>query len=99
MRTPSRITQVSCATAGFVGLIPWGFLTPSLINSSISSATPLTMSVATWLVVLVPIWVGWFAVMAWDRRDVSSVPAVLMAVPAIVVTALLIALPLAVGEP
>ena len=88
-----RIVQLLCAAVAVIGFLPWGQMLAGTIGRAIESNAPLMLSVAAWLVLLVPIWVLWFAVVAWHQRHVSARPAVLMAVPAVVVTALLVALP------
>ena len=98
-RTPCRITQLSCAVTALLGFLPWGLLLAAATLQAIESPAPLTMSFAVWLVLLVPIWVVWFGVVAWNKRHESVMPAVLMAVPAIVVTAMMLALPIAQSAP
>lgn len=98
-RTPCRITQLSCAVTAALGFLPWGLLLAAATLQAIESPDPLTMSVAAWLVLLVPLWVLWFAVVAWNRRHESAMPALLMAAPAVVVTAMLLALPIAQSAP
>ena len=89
----NRLTQISCIAMVLVGLLPWGFLTARLVLRAIDSHLPLTMSVAAWMVLLVPLWVVWFAIAAWAKRDESTLPAVLMAAPVAVVTALFLVVP------
>lgn len=96
--TRHRLTQVSCVAMVLVGLLPWAFLAGGLILRAIDSRQPLTMSVAAWIVLLVPLWVMWFAIAAWARRDESALPAVVMAAPVAVVTGLFLVIP-SVGAP
>lgn len=90
---PSRVLQIACAVAAILGFLPWAIVFGGTVLKAIESQAPLTMSVAAWLVLLVPLWVIWFAILAWQNRDVSARPAVLMALPAVVITALVLALP------
>ena len=80
-RTPCRFTQMSCVAMVVLGLLPWALLVGALMLHAIQSPVPLTMSVVTWLVLLVPVWVIWFAIVAWRKRNETVLPAVLMAVP------------------
>ena len=75
-RIPCRFTQLSCIALVMLGLLPWGLLVGALMFEAIDSALPLTMSLAAWLVLLLPLWVMLFAIVAWRRRDESAVPAV-----------------------
>jgi hypothetical protein len=90
---PSRILQICCAVAAVLGFLPWGRMFGDTVFQAIESPSPLAMSLAAWLVLLVPLWVVWFAILAWQNRNVSVRPAVLMALPAVVITALVLALP------
>lgn len=90
---PSRALQIGCAVAALVGFLPWGIIFDGMVLGAIESHAPLTMSVIAWFVLLVPVWVLWFAFLAWTERDVSARPAILMAIPAVVITALMITLP------
>ncbi len=92
-RAPRRLTQISCVAMVVFGLLPWAFLTGGLILRAINSQQPLTMSVAAWMVLLVPLWVMWFAAAAWSKRDETAMPAVLMAAPVAVVVALFLVVP------
>jgi hypothetical protein len=90
---PSRHLQIVCAIIALIGFLPWGLMLAGTIGRAIESNVPLALSVAAWLVLLVPVWVIWFAVAAWQQRHVSARPAVLMALPAVLVTAFLVTLP------
>ncbi len=94
MRPPYRKTQLFCIVLVVVGLLPWGLLSAALMLEAIDGAVPLVMSVAAWLVLLVPLWVVWFAVLAWRRRNETAMPAVLMACPSVVSSALYVLMPL-----
>jgi membrane protein DedA with SNARE-associated domain len=82
-----------------LGFLPWGLVVGAMTLQAIESPSPLTMSVVTWLVLLLPLWVAWFAVVAWNKRDETAMPAVLMALPAIVATVMLLAMPVAQSAP
>ena len=90
---PSRVLQIACATVAIVGFAPWANMFAGTVLNAIESKSPLMMSVAAWLVLLIPGWVIWFAVIAWRERNVSARPAVLMAIPAALLTMLVIAIP------
>jgi hypothetical protein len=90
---PSRVLQLCCAVAAALGFLPWASMFGDTVFHAIESPSPVAMSLAAWLVLLVPLWVVWFAILAWQKRDVSVRPAVLMALPAVVITALVLALP------
>ncbi|MEQ1717469.1 MAG: hypothetical protein ABL907_16075 [Hyphomicrobium sp.] len=98
-RTPCRLTQLSCVAMVALGLLPWALLVGALLLRAIDSTLPLTMSLLAWVVLLVPVWVGWFAVIAWRQRDETALPAVLMAAPFVVVTAMFMMLPSGVAAP
>ena len=98
-RAPCRLTQMSCIALVMLGLLPWGLLVGGLMLEAIDSSLPLTMALAAWLVLLVPLWVLWFAIVAWRKRNESAVPAVLMAVPSVVVSALFMLMPLGATLP
>lgn len=94
-RAPRRLTQISCVAMVVLGLLPWTFLVGGLVLRAINSQQPLAMSVIAWIVLLVPLWVIWFAAAAWSKRDESAAPAVLMAAPVAVVLALFLVIPAA----
>lgn len=94
-----RVTQFSCIAVVVLGLLPWGLLVGALLLEAIASPLPLTMSLAAWAVALVPLWVTWFAIVAWRKRDESALPAVLMALPSSVVTAWFVLMPVAAAVP
>lgn len=94
-RAPRRLTQLSCVAMVVLGLLPWTFLVGGLVLRAINSQQPLAMSVIAWIVLLVPLWVIWFAAAAWNKRDESAAPAVLMAAPVAVVLALFLVIPAA----
>lgn len=98
-RGPCRITQLSCLAATLLGVLPWGLVVAAMMLQAIESSSPLTMTVATWLVLLLPLWVAWFAVVAWNKREETALPAVLMALPTIVATVMLLAMPTAQSAP
>jgi len=92
-RSPRRLTQISWIAIVVFGLLPWALLTGGLVLRAIASHQPLTMSVAAWMVLLVPLWVMWFAASAWSKRDETAIPAVVMAAPVAVVMALFLVVP------
>jgi hypothetical protein len=94
-----RFTQISCIAVVVLGLLPWGLLVAALLLEAIDSHLPLTMSLAAWAVMLVPLWVSWFAIVAWRKRHETAVPAVLMALPSTVVTAWFMLMPVAAALP
>ena len=96
---PSRMLQYACAVVALVGFAPWAFMFSGTVLHAIESKQPLAMSVAAWLVLLVPIWVVWFALVAWQRRDASITPAVLMALPAVIITGVSVLQPLSGWAP
>jgi len=96
-RAPCRVTQFSCVAMVLFGLLPWALLVGGLVLRAIDSRLPLTMSVVAWMVLLVPLWVMWFAAAAWSKRDETAAPAVMMAAPVAVVMALFLVIP-AVGQ-
>ena len=91
--SPCRLTQVSCIAMVALGLLPWGLLVGALALHAIDSSVPVTMSVVVWLVLLVPMWVAWFGSVAWRKRHETAIPAVVMAAPIVVITALFFMLP------
>jgi hypothetical protein len=91
---PSRKLQVACAIVAFVGLAPWGLMFSGTVLHAIESEQPLAMSVAAWLVLLVPVWVIWFALVAWRDRNATVTPAILMALPALIIGGVQLLLPL-----
>lgn len=97
--SPCRITQLSCLATTLVGVLPWGIVVGAMTLQAIESSSPLTMSVVTWLVLLLPLWVAWFAVVAWNKRHETALPAVLMALPTIVAIVMLLAMPVAQSAP
>lgn len=99
LRSPCRLTQVSCVAMVALGLLPWGLMVGGLLLHAIESSVPLTMSLAVWLVLLVPMWVVLFAIVAWRKRNESAIPAVLMALPSAIVTGLFMLLPLGATLP
>ncbi len=97
-RAPCRMTQWSCVALVVLGLLPWALLVGSLLYRAVNSQLPITMSVIAWLVLLVPMWVAWFAISAWNQRHETAVPAMIMAAPVVLVTALFLALPAGAAE-
>ena len=91
---PSRLLQIACAVVAVIGFAPWAFMFSGTVLRAIESERPLAMSVAAWLVLLVPVWVIWFALVAWRQRNASVTPAVLMALPALIITGLRVLHPL-----
>lgn len=92
-RAPCRLTQLSCVLLVVLSAAPWAWLSGDLVLQAIHSRLPLTLSVAAWLVMLVPLWVCWFALIAWQRRHESSAPAIVMAAPLLVVTTAFLLMP------
>lgn len=92
---PSRRLQIGCAIVALIGFAPWALMFSGTVLHAIESDKPLAMSVAAWLVLLVPVWVIWFGLVAWRDRDASTTPAVLMALPAVLITGFGMVLPLA----
>ena len=85
----SRRLQVASAIAVVPGFLPWSQLADNAVHGAIhSEQAALTLSVVAWLLLLLPLWVAWFALRAWEQRNVSCLPAVLMAVPSLLVTAI-----------
>lgn len=76
-----RVVQLSCIALVVLGTLPWLLLASAMLLKAVQSTSPLAMSVAAWIVLLVPLWVAWFAVAAWSKRDETPAPAVLMALP------------------
>jgi cytochrome bd-type quinol oxidase subunit 2 len=97
-RCPNRITQWSCVAITAVCLVPWALLVGTLVIRAIDSRQPLAMSLFAWIVLLVPLWVIMLAVVAWQKRDESERPAVLMALPLVAISALFFMLPLGAAE-
>jgi hypothetical protein len=91
---PSRRLQIACAIVALFGFTPWTFMFSGTVLNAIESERPLAMSVAAWLVLLVPLWVVWFALVAWRERNATVTPAVLMALPALIIAGLHALLPL-----
>ena len=94
-RAPSRYLQIGCAIVAAVGFAPWAMTFARTVLTAIESETPLAMSIAAWLVLLVPVWVIWFGLLAWRERDASNTPALLMALPAVLIAGLSLLRPLA----
>lgn len=90
---PSRIVQIGCALAVVVGFLPWCLMVAFTVLGAIESTSPIAMTIAAWATLLVPVWVAWFATLAWRQRNISARPAVLMALPVLLVTAIVLALP------
>lgn len=90
---PRRLAQLGCVAIVIAGLAPWASFTGRMLVKAIESHQPLTMSVVAWVVMLVPLWVAWFAMSAWSRRNETAMPAMLMAAPLVVVTALFLTVP------
>lgn len=90
---PSRFLQIVCAMIAVIGFAPWALVFAGAVLGAIESRSPLVMSFAAWLVLLIPIWVIWFAIVAWRDRDVSAKPAVLMALPGALCTVLAMTTP------
>lgn len=96
---PFRTTQWSCVAVVAMGMMPWALLVGSLLVRAIDSASPLTMSVVTWVVLLVPLWVAWFGALAWRHRNETAAPALIMAAPILLITALFMLIPSSVASP
>ena len=94
-----RFTQWSCIAMTALGLVPWALLVGALMLRAIDSRQPLTLTLATWLVLLVPLWVIAVGIVAWQKRDESVQPALLMGLPLVPVAALFFILPDAVAQP
>ena len=94
-RVSRRLTQASCSLLVLLSALPWASLTGDLLVQAVHSRLPLTLSFAAWLVMLVPIWVCWFAVIAWQRRHETSAPAIVMAAPLLVVATAFMLMPAA----
>ena len=93
---PCRLTQLSCVALALGGMLPWGLLIAALTLRAIDAPVPFPPSlIAACVVAMLPVWVAWFAVLAWRRRNETALPAVLMALPSAIVTALLMLLPAA----
>lgn len=92
-QSPFRFTQWSCVVLTMLGLMPWATTAGSLVYHAIESPVPLTMSVAAWLAMLVPVWVAWFGALAWSKRNESAVPAVVMTLPIVVCIGLFFVMP------
>lgn len=92
-RVPRRFTQLACAFVVLLSALPWAWLTGDLLVKAVHSRVPLALSLAAWLVMLVPIWVCWFAVIAWQKRHETSAPAIVMAAPVLVVTTAFLLMP------
>ena len=97
--SPSRKLQIACAVVAFIGFAPWALMFSRTVLRAIESEQPLAMSVAAWLVLLVPVWVVWFAVIAWRDRNATVTPAVLMAMPALIIGGVRLLLPFAASGP
>ena len=83
-----RIVQAICVAVVVAAIVPWSDLVGSTVIGAIhSKQAPLAMSIAAWFVLLVPLWVIWFALRAWEQRDESYRDAVIMAVPPVIVSA------------
>lgn len=91
--TPCRITQWSCIALVVLAVAPWALLTAGLVYRAVNSSQPLTSTLVAWMVLLVPLWVFWFAAAAWEQRHESAMPALVMAAPAPLVTALFFLVP------
>lgn len=94
-RVPRFYTQFACVFLVLLSALPWVSLTGDLLVQAIHSRVPLTLSFAAWLALLVPFWVCWFAVIAWQKRHETSAPAVVMAAPLLVVTTAFLLMPAA----
>lgn len=99
LRSARRVVQWSCIALVVLGALPWLALVGSLVIRAVESRQPIAMSVIAWVVLLVPLWVMWFATAAWDQRHETAIPAVLMAMPLLVVTVLFMLLPAAAAAP
>ncbi len=95
----ARTIQISCIGLVALSALPWMLLAGSMLLKAVESTSPLAMSVAAWLVLLVPLWVAWFAAAAWSKRDETSAPAVLMALPLPFVAVLFMIVPAATVLP
>jgi len=87
------IVQVSCAAIALLGFLPWAVVLAEALLQAIESPLPLQHSLLAWLVLLVPLWVLWFAIVSWRKRNETVMPAMLMAAPAVLITLLAIAMP------
>lgn len=99
LRTPCRLTQWSCVAMVVLGLLPWALLVGALVLKAIDSTSPLALSIAAWIVLLVPMWVAWFGAIAWRQRHETVVPAVIMAAPVLVITTLFMLIPNGAAAP
>ena len=80
-----RLVQIACAVVAIAGLAPWASMFGAIVSRAIDSEQPLIMCVAAWLVMLMPVWVIWFALVAWRRRDFSLTPAILTTLPTLLI--------------
>ncbi len=94
-RSPCRLTQWSCVALTVLGLLPWALMCGALVYRAIHSPVPLTMSVVAWVAMLVPLWVIWFGSIAWHKRHESAFPAMVMAAPLVMCTAVFLLMPAA----
>ena len=99
LRNPCRLTQFSCIAMVALGLLPWGLLVGALALHAIDSSVPVAMSVIVWLVLLVPLWVALFGTVAWRKRHETALPAVMMAAPILVITAVFLMMPPGIAAP
>ena len=93
--SPSRKLQVICLLVACIGFAPWALMFSRTVLRAIESEQPLAMSVAAWLVLLVPVWVVWFGIIAWRDRNATVAPAVLMALPALIIGGVRLLMPIA----
>lgn len=96
---PSRFLQIACAVIALLGFAPWALVFAGAVLGAIESKSPLVMAIAAWLVLLIPVWVIWFGIVAWRERDVSAKPAVLMALPGALFTVLAMTTPYMTAMP
>jgi hypothetical protein len=96
---PRLIVQIVCATIALLGFLPWALVLGEAMLQAIESPLPLQHSLMAWLVLLVPLWVIWFAIVSWRKRNETVMPAMLMAAPAVFITLLAIAMPLTSAAP
>ena len=95
----TRMIQLICAAIAVLGFLPWGLMLGDAMLHAIESPVPLRHSLHAWLVLLVPLWVIWFAMVSWHRRNETSMPALLMAAPGALITILALSLPLLADTP
>ena len=96
MTSPMRRTrtiQIVCALIAALGFLPWALMLGDATLQAIESPLPLRHSLLAWLVLLVPLWVTWFAIVTWHHRNETSMPALLMAAPGALISLLALSVP------